>query len=81
MPLIVQKFGGTSVADTEKIKAAARKAEQEAKERRTREIRAHQEQEEAAHRKRNDRTPILGKKKQHGRKTFANRKLHARRND
>src|SRR5258708_3449848 len=32
MPLIVQKFGGTSVADSEKILAAARKA-----------IRAHQE--------------------------------------
>ncbi len=26
MPLIVQKFGGTSVADSEKILAAARKA-------------------------------------------------------
>ena len=26
MPLIVQKFGGTSVADSQKILAAARKA-------------------------------------------------------
>ena len=26
MPLVVQKFGGTSVADTEKILSAARKA-------------------------------------------------------
>ena len=32
MPLIVQKFGGTSVADSEKILAAARKA-----------VRAHQQ--------------------------------------
>ena len=29
MPIIVQKFGGTSVADTEKILAAARKAVRE----------------------------------------------------
>ena len=54
---------------------AARKAEQEARERRV------ESKKRLLIERKSGRTSFLGKNKQQGRKTFASRKLHARRKD